>query len=77
MANTIVITAITPQGGDVVNVQGTVNGTSSTASASRSILGSFANAINAQQYLAVLLLQNCPQAIAQGALAVTPGTVTL
>jgi hypothetical protein len=77
MANTIVITAITPAGGDSVLVTGTVNGVASNANASRAVLGSFANATTAQQYLAMLLLQNCPQGVTQGALAVLPGTVNL
>jgi hypothetical protein len=77
VANTVIITAITPAGGDSVIVTGTVNGVTSNANASRAALGSFANATTAQQYLAMLLLQNCPQGITQGALAVTTGTVTL
>jgi hypothetical protein len=77
MANTVVIASITPAGGDSVLVQGTVNGVNSSANASRALIGSFANATNAQQYLAMLLLQNCPQAVSQGALAVTTGTVNL
>ena len=75
MANTVVITAITPMGGDSVFVTGTVNGIASTASASRAVIGSFANAINAQSYLSMLLLNNCPQGVTQGVLAVTTGTV--
>ena len=75
MANTIIITAITSVGGDSVMVTGTVNGVSSNANASRAIIDSFANATNAQSYLAMLLLNNCPQGVSQGALAVTTGTV--
>ena len=77
MANTIIITSITPAGGDSVIVTGTVNGTNSNANASRAALGSFGNALTAQQYLAMLLLQNCPQGVTQGNLTVTTGTVTL
>lgn len=77
MSNTIIITAITPQGGDSIIVTGTVNGVNSSANASRAVLGSFANATTAQQYLAMLLLNNCPQGVTQGALTVTTGTVTL
>lgn len=77
MANTVIITAITPAGGDSVIVTGTVNGTASNANASRAAIGSFANATTAQQYLAMLLLHNCPQGVSQGALAATSGTVTL
>jgi hypothetical protein len=75
MANTIIITAINSTGGDSVAVAGTVNGVSSNANASRAVLGSFANATNAQSYLAMLLLNSCPQGVSQGALAVTTGTV--
>ena len=75
MANTIVISAITPQGGDVVIVTGTVNGITSNANASRAALGSFANALDGQRYLAMLLLHNCPQGVSQGAIAVTTGTI--
>lgn len=77
MANTVVITAITPQGGDAVYVTGTVNGVASSATASRAVIGSFATAVLADNYLAYLLLHNCPQGVAQGALQSTTGTVNL
>jgi hypothetical protein len=77
MANTIVITAITSQGGDSIIVQGTVNGVASNANASRAVIGSFATAVLADNYLAYLLLHNCPQGVTQGALIATTGTVTL
>ena len=57
MANTVIITAITPAGGDSVIVVGTVNGVPSNANASRAVIGSFANALTAQQYLAMMLLK--------------------
>jgi hypothetical protein len=77
MANVIVITAITPQGGDSMLVTGTVNGVQSSANVSRSIIGSFATAVLADNYIAYLLLHNCPQAVAQGAVQATTGTVNL
>jgi hypothetical protein len=77
MANTIIITAITPGGGDSVMVAGTVNGVNSTANASRAVLGSFATALLANTYLAYLLLHNCPQGVTQGALIATTGTVNI
>jgi hypothetical protein len=75
MANVVVISTITPQGGDAIYVTGTVNGQPSSVTASRAVIGSFANATNAQSYLSMLLLHNCPQGVTQGGLAVVPGTV--
>jgi hypothetical protein len=77
MANTIVIQTYTPQGGDAILATGTVNGVQSSANVSRAIIGSFATAVLADNYIAYLLLHNCPQAVAQGAIQATTGTVTL
>ena len=77
MANTVVITAISAQGGDSVVVTGTVNGVNAQAVASRAVIGSFATAVLADNYLAYLLMHNCPSGVTQGALQATTGTVNL
>jgi hypothetical protein len=77
VANIITINAIISQGGDSVIIQGVVNGMNASARASRAVLDSFATAVLANNYLAYLLLHNCPQGVAQKALIATTGTVNL